>query len=552
VIERLWTDGHHYRCYPGKATSRYIITAKRGIEMIDLDGENHSRNNWVRGTCRVGVTPCNGLIYAPPHSCGCYVEAKLFGFYALAPGRGANVRSCERLEKGHAYGKLRQQRSRRSAAEDWPTYRGNAARSGSTKTSLRSALKRAWNAEIGGRLSGVTVADGNVFVAQVEAHAIHAFDAVSGERLWQFTAGARVDSPPTFHEGLVLFGSADGYVYCVRAADGALVWRFLASPQKLNAVVSDQIESVWPVHGSVLVKNDVAYAAAGRSSHLDGGIMMYGLDPATGKVVAGRLVESEHAGAMDPPPSGAKHAMPIRIRQNTLDYKTFLAPDGSDAFSMRGATSDLLVADDASIYLRHMRFDDALEAQLAGRAHLYSTSGLLDDYEHNRSYWILGTGDLTRTPVAYPWIIRKDLAVPFGLMMAFDEQTVWAVRRRTGKRAAKSGLEVVAMPRGDPADTANAVPDFEKRTVGEHEVTGVSWKADVSGRARALLRAGDALVVAGGDERGGFLRVLSAAHGTTVMTRRLEAAPVWDGLAAASGRLYVALETGRVLCLGGK
>ncbi|MFW6164475.1 MAG: PQQ-binding-like beta-propeller repeat protein, partial [Planctomycetota bacterium] len=62
VIERLWTDGHHYRCYPGKATSRYVITAKRGIEMIDLTGTTHARHNWVRGTCRVGVTPCNGLI----------------------------------------------------------------------------------------------------------------------------------------------------------------------------------------------------------------------------------------------------------------------------------------------------------------------------------------------------------------------------------------------------------------------------------------------------------------------------------------------------------
>jgi hypothetical protein len=280
--------------------------------------------------------------------------------------------------------------------------------------------------------------------------------------------------------------------------------------------------------------------------------MIYGLNPATGKVVAERLVESEHAGAMDPPPSGAKHAMPMRIRQNTLDYKTFLAPDGSDAFSMRGATSDILVADEASIYLRHMRFDDELAAQVAGRAHLYSTSRLLDDYEHNRSYWILGTGDLTRTPVAYPWIIRKDLAVPFGLMMAFSEQTVWAVRRGTGKRAAKSGLEVVAMPRGDPSDVANAAPDFQKRTVGGHEATGFSWQADVSGRVRAMLRAGGALVVAGGDEGGGFLHVLSAGHGVSVSERPLEAAPVWDGLAAARGRLYVALENGWLLCLGGR
>ena len=36
------------------------------------------------------------------------------------------------------------------------------------------------------------------------------------------TAGARVDTPPTVYRELVLFGSADGWVYCVNQADGRL------------------------------------------------------------------------------------------------------------------------------------------------------------------------------------------------------------------------------------------------------------------------------------------------------------------------------------------
>ncbi|MCD6304513.1 MAG: PQQ-binding-like beta-propeller repeat protein, partial [Planctomycetes bacterium] len=119
VIDRLWTTGHHYRCYPGKATCRYVITAKRGMEFIDLGDAHHSRNNWARGTCRVGILPCNGLIYAPPHSCGCYMEAKLVGFWALAPrrpgekaGGGASADKTlppdapGRLEKGPAYDRV--------------------------------------------------------------------------------------------------------------------------------------------------------------------------------------------------------------------------------------------------------------------------------------------------------------------------------------------------------------------------------------------------------------------------------------------------------------
>lgn len=132
IIERLWTDGHHHRCYPGKATRRYIITAKRGIEMIDLNGENHSRNNWVRGTCRVGVTPCNGLIYAPSHSCGCYVEAKIFGFYALAPARKANGSRSERLEKGPAYAQVSGLRFQMQSGPHIVATMPAAARSGRT------------------------------------------------------------------------------------------------------------------------------------------------------------------------------------------------------------------------------------------------------------------------------------------------------------------------------------------------------------------------------------------------------------------------------------
>ena len=551
IIERLWTDGHHYRCYPGKATSRYIITAKRGIEMIDMYGENHSRNNWARGTCRVGVTPCNGLIYAPPHSCGCYAEAKIFGFYALAPARTVHSLRLERLEKGPAYGETRETRDERRETSNWPTFRHDTARSGSAKVDIPSTLRQRWEAEIGGRLSAVTVADGRVFVAQVDAHTVHSLDGETGDMLWQFTAGARVDSPPTLYNGLVLFGSADGYVYCLRASDGELVWRFLAAPRRLSTVAFDQLESVWPVHGSVLVKNGVAYAAAGRCSYLDGGIVLYGLDPGSGKIIAKRLVESEHVGAMDPPAEGTEHASTTMIRQNTLDYKTFLASDRSDSFSMSGATNDVLVADGDSIYLRHMRFNDKLETDSSGKPHLYSTSSLLDDWEHNRSYWILGTGDLARTPVAYPWIVHSDLAVPFGLMMAFDDKTVWAVRRAGGKRANKSGPGIYVVPRSNPSDESSFLPDFQKRTTDGGNGAGISWKTDLSKNARAILNAGDTLVVGGRDADGGFIQMLSAREGIELGNMRLEASPVWDGLAVTTGRLYAALENGTLVCFDG-
>ncbi|MGB2819406.1 MAG: hypothetical protein WBF17_00390, partial [Phycisphaerae bacterium] len=53
----------------------------------------------------------------------------------------------------------------------------------------------------------------------------------------------------------------------------------------------EQVESLWPVQGSVLVQGGLVYFAAGRSSFLDGGIVVYGLDARTGKVLHWHLLE---------------------------------------------------------------------------------------------------------------------------------------------------------------------------------------------------------------------------------------------------------------------
>ena len=112
-----------------------------------------------------------------------------------------------------------------------------------------------------------------------------ALDASDGRLLWRYTTGARVDSPPTCYKGRLLFGSRDRWVYCLRASDGALAWRFRGLPDDRTICAYEQPESAWPVCGSILVKDGIAYFAAGRNSFLDGGIFLYGLDPQTGRVI---------------------------------------------------------------------------------------------------------------------------------------------------------------------------------------------------------------------------------------------------------------------------
>ncbi|MHC4579995.1 MAG: outer membrane protein assembly factor BamB family protein, partial [Planctomycetota bacterium] len=286
----------HHRCYRGKATDDYLLMSRTGTEFIDLTQQKWLPHHWTRGACLYGVMPANGLLYNPPHPCACYLETKLSGFNALAPASDGprvpkRVSNDARLQKGPAYNTIDNSQSTIVNPQDWPTYRHDAARSGMASTAIPAKLERAWSRDIGGKLTSPVISAGKVFLASVETHTVHATDAVSGRQLWEYTAGGRVDSPPTIYEGRVLFGSADGWVYCLDASDGALAWRFLAAPmdQRLNSF--GQVESVWPVHGSVLIEDDVLYCVAGRSMFLDGGLHMWRLDPKTGRTLSHSVLD---------------------------------------------------------------------------------------------------------------------------------------------------------------------------------------------------------------------------------------------------------------------
>lgn len=575
VAVDLQTSGHHHRCYREKATGRYIITGKRGIEMMDLAGDNHSRNNWVRGTCQYGILPANGLMYAPPHACGCYMESKLWGFWALAAGE--RLKTVDRrpkedgLKKGPAYGKTPNSSLQSSAfglqTSSWPMFRHDPLRSGIASTMVPTRLEQAWRAAIGGRLTQPVIANGKVVLSAVDENTVYALDAADGKVVWSFVAGGRVDSPPTVYKGMVLFGSADGQVYCLRLSDGELVWRFLAAPADIRVVALEQVESVWPVHGSVLVLDGVAYCSAGRSTWLDGGIDLYGLDPTTGKVVCQNHFESRHPKLLDGK-DDAKPEHETRVDQNTTDYKTFLQSDRSDAFSMaEGAISDVLVSDGKNVFLHHVGFNAKLEKRDRLTRHLFSTSSLLDDTENHRSHWVLGTGDFSRVPVAYSWIAnrpggkrRPTIAVPTGVMMVYDENGIWGVRRQGDSNGKYSLFRKENTPFSDDEESS---PDF--RNIPEDEVDKSVWKINLPARTKAMLKSGDNLFLAvmpteippddphaAYDGRmGGSIWVASCEDGTTVAEYKLDSPAVWDGMAAANGKLFLSTSDGAVLCLGG-
>ncbi|HUT35051.1 MAG TPA: PQQ-binding-like beta-propeller repeat protein [Planctomycetota bacterium] len=502
----IFIANHHHRCYRNKATVRYILASRRGTEFVDLEQGQHTVHNWVRGTCHVGMMPANGLQYAPPHPCVCYIEEKLNGLTALAPAsvgaRPAN--DGPKLEHGPAFSAIENPQPEIENPQDWPAFRHDPARSGSASTDVPDGAALLWRVHVGSRVSPPTVAGDRLFVALVDEHHVACLDARDGSKRWEFAAGGRVDSPPTWHRGTVVFGSADGWVYCLRAADGQLAWRFRAAPAERLICAFGQLESAWPVHGSVLVLNGVAYFAAGRTSQLDGGIYLCGVDAATGKLLHQARLE------------GPDYAVGGFERNFRLPM---------------GALPDVLASDGSKIYMRGEAFDLELKRQ-TGKPPLQTRSGFLDDSYFKRTPWTLG-GEYAR-------------------LIVHDSRLVCYVRMFDSLR----GLD----PTVYFTPGAKGYLLFAKDAGGKRSL----WSQRVPVRIRAMVLAAGRLFVAGPPDllepkdplgafegrKGALLYVLAADSGEKRAEHALPAPPVFNGAAAANRRLFLADEAGSVACFG--
>ncbi|MHC4603670.1 MAG: outer membrane protein assembly factor BamB family protein [Planctomycetota bacterium] len=498
--------GHHHRCWRNKATDRYILGGRRGVEYIDLQTGDVLWHSWVRGVCKYGVMPCNGLLYAPPHACGCYIAAKLTGFYAIASeidsefSAGKVSEGC--LERGPAYSEGVSVQQSAMADDEWPTYRHDAQRSGFTRRTVPAVLRRMWQVDVGGKLTSPTVAGGKVFVASIGEHRVCAMDADSGRSTWDFTAGARVDSPPTLYANRAIFGCRDGYVYSLRTSDGTLAWRLRAARTERRITARGQLESASPVHGSVLVRDGVAYFTAGRSSYLDGGIDLYRLQIQTGKSLS-------------------------RTRVYSPDPETGKQPEQYGPAYMPGALGEILTSDDQYVYLRDMVFDKRGGRQAKGNQHLFSLTGFLDGSWAHRSYWIFGLRCSISTGCS-----GRDRNIISGRLLVFNKPMIYGYRRAR-------------------VHWSNQLQDGAYRLFALNFDEGTEkWAKPVPIRVRAMLLADKVLFVAGprgdaGDglqgrdeNQGALLMAISASDGTELRRYRLDSSPVFDGMAAANGRLW--------------
>ena len=535
--------GHH-RCYKAKASGDYVLLSRSGVEYVDPSKQSYDENHWIRGACLYGILPANGMLYSTPHACACYIKGKLNGFTAMSPESEPPAPadySDSPDQKGPAYDS---RLVSKTGAEDWPTYRQSFRRDGRSPTTVSPNLKQTWKATVGGELSTVTIANGLLFVSQKDRNTVLALSTKDGSTKWMFTAGGSVDSPPTIDNGRVYFGSADGNVYCVRVTNGDLVWRTRAAPADRRVMGYGRLESAWPVNGSVLVQKGAVYAAAGRSSFLDGGIYVVRIDAKTGKVL---------------------------YDYNVHDFESGEQPPLTSSFDMAGALPDILSGDGERVFMRHLGFDAETLSPREKAPHAFSPAGYLDDTWWHRIYWVYGDDTLA----GYGGWWKAGNKLPAGRLLVFDDDSVY-----TFGRSFYAGMNSAQFGRGEKyvlsasAKTAGKEPDYNKvnqqrRLLGDLKVdwsllrtTPIRWSDEIPFHVRAMLLAGDTLFAAGpyGDavrsmdafegKRGVRLAAVNTKTGKLRASFAIDAMPVWDGMAAANGHIYLAAKDGTINAFG--
>ncbi|NQU21639.1 MAG: PQQ-binding-like beta-propeller repeat protein [Candidatus Nealsonbacteria bacterium] len=549
----------HHRCHMPRASGDYILTGFPGIELIDTNSGDVKHHSWIRGACVYGFMPANGLIYAPPHPCACYMQAKLSGFLAVAPTRNnpdpEPTGKETKLLRGPAFGKTGDGHSRNS--ESWPTYRGDAARSGRYAGELPTTLKPAWKTQLVGKLTQPVISRRRLFTVSTDHHELHAMDANSGELLWSYNLGGKVDSAPTCHKGMVIFGCRDGYVYNLRASDGEVVWRFRAAPRDSRLVSYNQVESVWPVHGSTLVQRDVLWFVAGRSSFLDGGLFVYRLDPETGTQLSVTKVFMIGEDGSQPP-----------ILADAIP-PTDIGGRMATRLDMEGAKPDVLSCDGQRVFMRHYTFDLQGKSTEQNIDHLFSATGFLDDSWFRRTYWLYGSHYVAGAQ-GWAWAGNSR---PSGRIMSIGVDSIFGFGRDKYPPSPGNAHQMYAAGEREflfrakkygIADETAGKQTSGRRSKNEERTRSLTYQwsiaADLQVRAMLLAHNDKMLLVAGarGDwitsqdayegKLGSTLRIISANEGKTTSDYALSSPPVFDGISAANSKVYMAMQDGSIQC----
>jgi outer membrane protein assembly factor BamB len=546
-------------CTVYRASPKYLFGS---LTTYALDGSEVQQTNVARTTCDVGAFPANGMTYITPNHCFCMPY--LPGHNAFHPQKPKPADDTDRL----AAGSSKPAPAVALADDSWPMYLRDNRRSSWNAAKIPAKLEPIWTIRpaqpldglIGqewtnqwhgqGPVTGVSVAEGVAVVALTDRQQVVAFDPATGVERWRTAVEGRIDSQPTIRGGAIYVGTRSGFLYALHRDTGERIWTFRAAPRREQIVVDGQLESPWPLFGTVTADDEGIWAVAGRHNDCDGGLWWWRLDPATGQVLAnGRLGRDQLRGSTggtgaiegDPEYPVGANCPPV------TDGKLFLMPRVY-CRRVNGRLEPMGLAKGAKKFDEHMFWANAHALGIL----MPGNQGLLNRVDTLHGYQMSHYSHVQGRMFAY----RGDQFVCVGA-------TDGAMQHRGGNRASwvrgfdrKSELETIEVP------NKNNPEQPIKRAIGATMKWDNPMPLTRGAGAEALAVASDSvligLAVTNSDQSKEKLRmpyrlaVLGLADGKQQQELALPAQPILGGISPALGRVYVTTADGTVTCFAAK
>jgi outer membrane protein assembly factor BamB len=504
--------GGRGHCFPAIATIRYLIHGEANF--TDVATGKMDANRITKGSCTDDpYIPANGLLYSIPKNCICFPMVE--GFTALAPGPPSAAKAPVAwaeggLERGPAANASWTRETAPDAGDaEWPMYRHDRHRSGGTKAAGPATLEEVWRAPATGE------APAGTGVASPIAKEWDSHPFAQGRITGPVVSGGRV---------FVAVPHAQ-QVVAMSASTGKSLWRFTANGVIDTPPTIERGRCVFGtragwVYGLVAATGELAWRV--RASPEDRRIVAWGgvesAWPVPGSVLAHKGIVYAPAGRT-PLADGGIHVMGIQVETGKIVQHQVVDNLGINEWYARLGHDydpvDLPVFDgDDQVAVSRTRIkvnEVKVEADADGAF-----------YQVNGSWFPIGIW-------SYGVAIRRQREKR--PLYVFQGDALY------GGEAPTAYTAPAKCPAGGGREwnAFRVLGGFKKR-----------WSAPGSGKIGALAVSDKSLYVA----EGAGLSVLACADGKKTAERKLPAPAVWDGMAVAYGRLYVALEDGSVVCLG--
>jgi len=464
---------------------------------------------------------------------------------------------------------------------DWPTYQHDNRRSGVTAERLEPPLTEQWVFKsthapvpawgdpspkpIEGNLElprlrfddafHVAAVGGSVYFGSSVDNTIYALDAASGRLRWSVYTDGPVRLAPTIRQGKLYAGSDDGFVYCLKASDGSVIWKFKAAPHPDKVLGNGRLISLWPVRTSVLVDKGVAYFAAGVFP--SEGLSLYAVDAATGELIWKNDAYGRGGlGEMSPQGYLLASASRLFVPSGRCAPGAFDRTNGMELYQPKpswrrdglfGGTYALLSDD----YLFNGTERIIAYTPSTGRlSHAYEGRRLV--IVKDRAYLMTGKEIVSLDRKTYPTIARRNQALKAKLSSRARLR-----RSLAANKAALTKLRPTTPAQSRPAadvkklkkltKTIAALQDqlvamaAEEKEIEKLMTEAPQWRFPFAD-SDALILAGDALF-AGGKDR---VVAIEATTGSKLWTGQVRGRS--RGLAVANGRLLVSTDKGDIHC----